>query len=518
MYRKNISLIVLFVILITLKLSAQDISTGIKLMRNEKFAEAKKCFTGLLTSKSNAVACFYLGEIYLNDVNVDSANFFYNSGITANHDFPLNYAGLVKLNLLNKNKPEAEKYFQQATEIGEDDPQTYVVLCEAYSFFNDGENFDKALTLSDDALRLKPDYVNAYIARGNIYLKKGDGTEAIKNFQRAIDIDPTNPQPLVLKAMVYTLITNYNAATQLLNDAINNDPSYSPAYRELAELNATLKNYSKAAEYYSQYIEKSEITTERQKRFASILYLNKEYDKAINILKDVNYKEPDNASTIRILAYSYFRLGDIETSKFYFKKLFEIPSVEYLATDYENYADLLSQTGNDSLAVSYLLKIPEMDSSRKDIYGKISIICFKKKDWNCVITSLKNKCQISAQEYFDLGKAYYFVQDYQNADSTFSILSAKVPDLAIAYFWQARVKTNFDPESDSGLAKPYYEKFIEISKEDTSKFKKELIEAYSYLGYYYYLKENNANSKIYWQKVHALDPKNNQAIEALKSL
>jgi len=54
MYRKNISLIVLFVILITLKLSAQDISTGIKLMRNEKFAEAKKCFTGLLTSKSKA--------------------------------------------------------------------------------------------------------------------------------------------------------------------------------------------------------------------------------------------------------------------------------------------------------------------------------------------------------------------------------------------------------------------------------------------------------------------------------
>jgi tetratricopeptide (TPR) repeat protein len=109
-------------------------------------------------------------------------------------------------------------------------------------------------------------------------------------------------------------------------------------------------------------------------------------------------------------------------------------------------------------------------------------------------------------------------QDYAKADSAFNQLITKVPDLAIAYFWQARVKTNFDPESDSGFAKTYYEQFITLSKEDTAKFKKELIEAYSYLGYYHYLKEDNENSKVYWQKVYALDPNNNQAIEALKNL
>ena len=85
-------------------------------------------------------------------------------------------------------------------------------------------------------------------------------------------------------------------------------------------------------------------------------------------------------------------------------------------------------------------------------------------------------------------------------------------------FGEARVKTNFDPESDSGLAKPFYEQFISLSKEDTTKFKKELIEAYSYLGYYYFLKEDNSDSKLYWQKVFAFDPKNTQAVEALKVL
>jgi tetratricopeptide (TPR) repeat protein len=518
MFRIKLLSIGLILLLFSLNLFAQDIATGMKLMRNEKINEAKKCFTSLLGSKSKAEACFYLGEIYLDAGNTDSAKIYYEMGIASNPDFPLNYAGLVKLYFLIKNDSEAEKNYQLAIDIGEDDPATYVHLSEAYSFFYKDFNFDKALKITDDALKINPNFVDAYISRGNIFLKKGDGTDAISNYQEAIDLASTNPEPIVLKAKVYIMIMNYKEATVLLNEAMKIDPSYSPLYRELAELNATLKNYSKASEYYSQYIESSEITLEKQKRFASILYINKEYDKAINILNDVNSKEPNNASTIRILAYSYLRKGAIDSSKSYFEMLFQLPSVEYLATDYENYADLLSQTGNDSLAVQYLLKIPKTDSTRQDVYGKVAVICFKKKNWDCVISALTSKNQITAQEYFDLGKAYYFVGDYTNADSSFSILTSKVPDLAIAYFWKARVKTNFDPESDAGLARPYYEQFLQLSNEDTIKFKKELIEAYSYLGYYYYLKNDNANSKLYWQKVLAIDPKNNQAIEAVKNL
>jgi tetratricopeptide (TPR) repeat protein len=286
----------------------------------------------------------------------------------------------------------------------------------------------------------------------------------------------------------------------------------------LAEVYAAMKDYSKASEFYTKYIELSEITTEKSKRHASLLYLNKEYEKAISTIEKVIKIEGENPTSIRIMAYSYLRLEQTDGSRYYFQKLFTMPSVEYLPTDYENYSDLLSRTGNDSLAIEYLLKITELDSSRKDIYGKMSILYFKEKNWSGVVSSLQNKGEITAQEYFDLGKAYYFLQDYVHADSAFNILVERVPDLAIGHFWKARVKTNFDPESDSGLAKPDYELFLQLSSEDTLRFKKELIEAYSYLGYYYFLKEDNANSKLYWQKVYALDPKNIQAIEALKNL
>ena len=93
-----------------------------------------------------------------------------------------------------------------------------------------------------------------------------------------------------------------------------------------------------------------------------------------------------------------------------------------------------------------------------------------------------------------------------------------MPDLAVAYFWKARVNTNFDPESKLGLAKPFYEQFIEKAAADNGKFKKELIESYQYLGYYYYLQEDNAKSITYWQEVLKLDPENKQATEVIKQL
>jgi tetratricopeptide (TPR) repeat protein len=515
MFSKKIIIGVILALFFVLNLSAQDIASGTKLIKNEKYFTAKKYFSSLLNTPLKAEAYFYLGEIYFIWEKVDSAKIFYNKGIEANNEFPLNYAGLVRLNVLDGNSAEAEKNTVQATELGDENPNVFIVLSEAYSRI---KNYDKAMEFLNEAVNYKIRTPDIYIAMGKVYLGKINGTEAVKSFQEALNIEPRNPEALTLKARVYDLIDNNNGAISLLDEAIANDPSYSPAYNELAEVYANMKNYSKASENYAKYIESSEITIEKQKRYAQILYIAKEYDQAITTLNEVIKVEPENPSAIRILAYSYLKLEEIENSKIYFQRLFQLTSVNYLPSDFENYADLLTKTGNDSLAIIYLYKIVELDSSRKDVYGEISVLCFKNKKWDGVISALEKKGELSAQEYFDLGKAYYFTQNYENADSAFGKLISKVPDLAIAYFWQARVKTNFDPESEQGLAKPFYEQFIQVSKEDTMRYKTELIEAYSYLGYYFYIKEDKSGARANWLKVEALDPENPQAIAALKEL
>ena len=512
MLLRKIFALIQITIVISFNLYAQDIENGIKLIKNEKFSEAKKYFSSLTNTKIAAEAYFYIGQIYFELNKPDSANMFYQKGILSDKEYPLNYAGLVKVNILNKNSSEADKNREQAIELGDEkNPDVYIILSEAY---NDNETNE----LLNTSLKIKPDYIPAYLALGKFFLKQNNGTEAIKCFDKVLNINPKNSEALTLKSEIYFLIDNYNAALSLLNEAVKDDSSYAPAYNELAELNYAMRDYSSASDFYGKYIEASEITLEKRKRFASILYLNKEYSKAINILEDVIQTEPENLVAVRILAYSNLRLDNIDSSITYFRRLFALDSVAFMPSDYENYSDLLDKTGNDSLAIEYLNKIIDIDSTRKEILGKISVLYFKDKNWDGVISTLGKKNTLTAQEYFDLGKAYYFVQNYAKADSAFKLLVSKMPELPIAYFWQARAKTNFDPESEQGLAKPFYEQFITFSKEDTSKFKRELIEAYSYLGYYYFIKGDKDNSKLYWQKVYGLDPLDNKALEALKNI
>lgn len=604
MLNKKTTFFLSLTFLFTLNVLAQDFSSGIKLIKNEKFSEAKKYFSSQLNSKFKSDAYFYLGQIYFIQGNIDSAFKNYEAGIQANNDNALNYAGMCKVDFDQSNLTTGEQNYNGAIDKGEDNALTYITLSEAFSNPK-VKNYDRAIDLLNKSLKLKKKDINSYLSLGKVFVAKGNGTDALKNFSSALDMDGKNPEALTQKAKIYIYINNSDAGIELLNEAIANDPAYSPAYFELAECYANLKNYPKAAENYYKYIEASESTNEKQKRYAQILYVNKEYPKAVSILEDVIKKESDISSSLRIIAYSYLRMEETEKSKSYFEKLFSLSNVEFQTTDYENYGDLLSKTGNDSLALEYYSKLVNVDSSRKDIYSKMSVLYFKNKKWDGVVSSLEKKGTLTAQEYFDLGKASMFIGDkavaevtesldsslsltdeqkwdfvrpallyyqgdirdaqgdptkieaainkvslsiepsivkeqktkwasvktawlkevhskitlnYAKADTALTTLVQKVPDLAIAYFWRARVNANFDPESKSGLAKPFYEQFIEKASMDSVKFKKELIESYQYLGYYYYLKEDNIKSKSYWQEVLNLDPENKQAIDVIKML
>jgi tetratricopeptide (TPR) repeat protein len=407
-----------------------------------------------------------------------------------------------------------------------------------------------------------------------------------------------------MKARIYLLINLKKEAIGLLEEALKGDSTYSLAYYELAEVYANLKDYTQASVNYQKYIDASEVTIEKQKRLASFLFIDKQYSKSIKILESILSKDNNPESSIRILAYSYMRLEENEKSISYFKQLFDLNLESYLPTDYENYSDLLSKSGDEMQALEYLKKVVATDSSRKDVFGKMSVLYFKNKDWEGVVYSLENKGKLTAQEYFDLSKANIFIGDkninsayqglpqkmdfddeqtsqlriallyyqaelkealndstklvtalsklensvssimdkkqkpnwetlksdwlnrvkaivgteYGKAESALTSLIEKVPTLAIAYIWQGRVKSNFDPDSEAGLSKPFYEKFIELSNNDVTKFKKELIEAYSYLGYYFYIKEDNTLALQNWEKVLELDPENVQATAVIKQL
>lgn len=84
-------------------------------------------------------------------------------------------------------------------------------------------------------------------------------------------------------------------------------------------------------------------------------------------------------------------------------------------------------------------------------------------------------------------------------------MAAKVPDNYLGNFWRARVNSLRDPETTQGLAKPYYEAALSILEQKPDATKSVLVECNSYLGYYYFVKEDYNQSNCigirYWKLI-----------------
>ena len=146
---------------------------------------------------------------------------------------------------------------------------------------------------------------------------------------------------------------------------------------------------------------------------------------------------------------------------------------------------------------------------------------------------------VRIMDYFRFGQTCYRVgmadtisgaQYLIKADTLFAAVTEKAPENYLGHQWRARVAAARDPETSLGLAKPYYERTIEVLDTNVAPNKQQIaayIECYKYLGYYNYLKayaepakanEYKEQTRYYWNKMLEYDPNNAEITEALKNL
>ena len=152
-----------------------------------------------------------------------------------------------------------------------------------------------------------------------------------------------------------------------------------------------------------------------------------------------------------------------------------------------------------------------MDPSRVDLLSELANAYMKMKRYPDAIQVLNEKItlgkDVKVADYFNLGRSYYFNHQFAPADSAMMKVNELSPKYASGYLWRAKANTQIDSTSELGLAKPHYEKYIELAEADSAnaaKYNSGLIEAYGYLAYYYILKKDNANALLYLRKKAAL--------------
>jgi tetratricopeptide (TPR) repeat protein len=127
-----------------------------------------------------------------------------------------------------------------------------------------------------------------------------------------------------------------------------------------------------------------------------------------------------------------------------------------------------------------------------------------------ILTKMLGPLPEKREDYMQVGRAYYNAEKYQAGDSIFIVILKASPDYVPAHLWIARTYSKMDPDTKMGLAKPKFEKVIDVAERDSSKYESELMEAFGYLSYYNMMNDNYTKSKEYYNRMITLNPNNKE--------
>lgn len=473
------------------------------------------------TYPSSAVAYYYLGIAQIKNGQRDVALKSFDKGIALDEKEGLNYAGKGYLSILENNPQKAKMDFDKAISLTKS-KNVVVLQAIAESYLADGKLVNDALNVLSKARSVDDHNPETFILLGDAYLQQNNGGLAVTSYEKAASLDPKIARPHYRIGMVYLRSRNFDGALDEFTKAIQIDPEYTLAYKEQGELYYQMKEGDKAVEAYEKFLALTGKPEFGKLRYAFFLLMAKEFPMANEIFKDLVTKDDASPITLRFYAISLFEAGDYQQSRNIFEQYFvKAPQQEIEASDYVYHGKVLLKESEDSLAVLSFQKSLQMEPRKPEVIQLQAETYFKSKKYQNAIASYEQLMTIrpkpASQDYYTLGRAYYFVEQYEKAEVTFLKLIELQPNMTVGYLWEARAKSNLDPESENRLAKPFYEKLIEKASATPEKSKNDLVEAYSYLGYYHFLKHELPVSKSYWQKVLALNPGDIKAKEALKA-
>ena len=437
-------------------------------------------------------------------------------------------------NIIKSKPADLDSQMKPFYKKNKKNPEVLLGIARAFYEAKDTAN---AHVFADYALVAKKDYSPAFVLLGDIAAIGEDGGKAAGLYDQAIYFDPKNPEPYRKYAAVYRKISPRDAIAKL-NDLRTQRTDY-PVDAIIGHISYISNNFDEAIAAYDKVpqakLEKMDII-----ECAFSAYLTQKYDKGLQMAEFGLTKEPRNSTLNRLAMFCNTEKGNFTRALEYADRLFnksDSANISYM--DYVYYGNALNGNKQHDEAIAMFKKALDQEFDNKDkragVLKTLSDAYKGMKDYPNAIEYYRQYLdQVSKASATDHhGFAQLHVQhantqegDAKNetlrkADDVYGKMQQKYEGIDdFIAFQRARIGMYMDPESKQELAKPHYEKLVELlgnkgDRDNTDNVR--LIEAYRYLiSYYLITKDDKATAKQFAAKLQEVDPTNETAKQVLE--
>ncbi|MFN8310293.1 MAG: tetratricopeptide repeat protein [Chitinophagales bacterium] len=495
---------------------------GKKALEGENYFRAKnKLLTAMNEGFDRNLTAYYLGNTYLQLDETDSAKMYYRM-LGANNNTAMGYLARGRLALLDGDKTKAKELFEQAA-ITSKMKNSEILYQIGNAWFRPTiSDLNEAIRNFEDAYKLDNKNSVNMLALGDAYLENNEGGKAMSKYESAAEVNTKLTTAFIKIGRLNVRARTYDDAIIAYNKAINLEPENPIAHKELGESYFLSKKYDLAKIEFRKYIDLNKEDADAKTRFISFLFANKEYDQVATEAAKMLEEDPNNYILMRALAYANFELKRYKEGLDYSKRFWtSAPSAKVRPLDYVYASKLANVNGDTAMALKYFAIALANDTNNGDLlsdYAKVLMNTNRFAEAAATYQKKINRFNGTSLDYYYLGRSLMKLKNYALADSAFAVFVSKNPTSPDGFVQRAKANSMIDPEMKSGAAKPFYEKFIELAGADPERNKRNLIEAYDYLGAYFLNKNDKGSARGYLNKALELDPADGIAVELSKGL
>ncbi|MBK9398608.1 MAG: hypothetical protein IPN55_15780 [Saprospiraceae bacterium] len=364
------------------------------------------------------------------------------------------------------------------------------------------------------------------------YSAKNDAGNAVTNYEYAMELDKTSAVPHYKIGTTYIRARNYEFGVPELRKAIETDPNYMLAYKDLGKYYYDAGKYEEAKENYGKYIASTKPTLIENIQYSNILYFAKDYEKGVQVMNQVKAADKDSkyVGINRLLGYSYYETGKYDKAEQLLTNFFSNhDTLKILAEDYIYLGKIQDKLGSDSLSMakydsmsrsSYLMAF-QMDSTKEGVIKEIADSLYNQKRYDEAgfFYFARAKSTNLAADYFYATRADYLGGNYVRGMEAAQGIINKLPDELAGHLWLARNAALLDTINKGAMAVPLYEMVITKGNIDKAKNGKDILEALNWLTVYNInIKQDYVKAQSYNDQALEIDANNEQVMKLFNFL